>query len=30
MILTDYALIVKIEVALGLAQDLDVFTKIPE
>ena len=30
MILTDYALIVKIEVALGLSQDLDVFTKIPE
>ena len=30
MILTDYALIVKIKVSLGLAQDLDIFTKIPK
>lgn len=30
MILTYDAFIVKIEVSLGLAQDLDVFTEIPK
>jgi hypothetical protein len=30
MILTDGALIVKMEVSLGLSQDLDVFTEIPK
>ena len=30
MILTDDALVMKIEITLGLAQDLDVFTEIPK